>query len=196
METNANPGVAGEQNTVTSSSGMASGASSGAGARQQQPGSRDAGMPSQQQGAKAQARNVIVEAKDRAQDRVRSAITQTKSSAATTIGGLAQSLLLSSQTLNDQQNGAARYVEQAAERLERASQYLETADINDVMRRTEDWARKNPPLFIGGALALGILGARFLKSSAPSADQFADSASGGSMQFSDREVSTPLTEEP
>ena len=181
METNANSGVVGDEGYATSSPGTPGVQSIGAGA------------PQSQQGAKAHARNVIGEAKDRAQDRVRSAVTQTKTSAATTLGGLAQSLLLSSQTLSDQQNAASRYVEQAAERIEDVARYLETADINDVMRRTENWARKNPPLFIGGALALGILGARFLKSSAPPLGQ---QGSSMSTSFSDREVSTPLTEEP
>ncbi|MFL5525777.1 MAG: hypothetical protein ACJ79I_05045 [Gemmatimonadaceae bacterium] len=167
METNANPDVMGDQTNTAGSLDM-----------------------------KSYPRGTIEEARDRAQERVRSAITETKTSAATTLGGLAQSLLLSSQTLNDQQNGAARYVEQAAERIERASKYLETADINDVMRRTEAWARKNPPLFLGAALALGILGARFFKSGAPAGDQLAGSTAARSGQFRDREVRTPLTEEP
>ena len=32
------------------------------------------------------------------------------------------------------------------------------------MSDAEDWARRNPALFLGGAFALGLLASRFLKS--------------------------------
>jgi hypothetical protein len=35
-----------------------------------------------------------------------------------------------------------------------------------MVRNVEDFARRQPALFIGGAFMLGLLGARFLKSSA------------------------------
>lgn len=65
-------------------------------------------------------------------------------------------------------NMAAPYVDKAAQQLERLSSFLRTADANQVVRSVESFARREPLLFLGGAFTLGILAARFLKSSARS----------------------------
>ncbi len=57
------------------------------------------------------------------------------------------------------------YIEKAAEKLETASQFLRTANLKDLRGTLETFARREPALFLGGALALGALAARFLKSS-------------------------------
>jgi predicted AlkP superfamily pyrophosphatase or phosphodiesterase len=64
----------------------------------------------------------------------------------------------------------ARYSNQVADRVERASTYLEEHDLDELMVEAEDFARRQPELFIGGAFTLGLLAARFLKSSASSLD--------------------------
>lgn len=61
----------------------------------------------------------------------------------------------------------ARYGETLAEKIESFSGYVENATIKDLAREAEDFARKQPALFIGGAFLVGILAARFLKTSAP-----------------------------
>jgi hypothetical protein len=45
------------------------------------------------------------------------------------------------------------------------SNYLQNTDVSEMVDRTEEFARRRPALFLGGAFALGLLGARFLKSS-------------------------------
>jgi hypothetical protein len=65
---------------------------------------------------------------------------------------------------NDQTSGYAQYVNQAAEQVDRFSGYLQHHDARDIMADAEDWARRNPALFLGGAFALGLLASRFLKS--------------------------------
>ena len=68
--------------------------------------------------------------------------------------------------LRDQhEQRASQYVDQAAEQLERFGGYLRSADVHDMADRVEDAARRQPALFLGGMLALGLAGARFLKSS-------------------------------
>jgi ElaB/YqjD/DUF883 family membrane-anchored ribosome-binding protein len=136
----------------------------------------------------SQGETLIDKAKTTAQDRVRSAVGSRKSQAVETVSGLAQSLLLAGQNLQDQQSPAARLVEQAAERLDRVAQYLETTEPDALVRRTESWARQNPALFIGGAFVVGILGARFLKSSRPENNLPARIDDGSGASFSDREV--------
>lgn len=58
----------------------------------------------------------------------------------------------------------ARYGDSLAEQVEQFSDYLEKKDLRDLVKDVEVFARRNPAVFIGGAFALGIVAARFLKS--------------------------------
>jgi hypothetical protein len=60
---------------------------------------------------------------------------------------------------------AGRYAGKAAEGLERLSDDLRGADFDQLVARTENYARRNPAVFLGGAVAAGFLFARFIKSS-------------------------------
>ncbi|HSV28324.1 MAG TPA: hypothetical protein VLL76_02160, partial [Candidatus Omnitrophota bacterium] len=53
----------------------------------------------------------------------------------------------------------------AAEQLDRVSNYLRQSDWNDILVGAENFARRQPYWFVGGAVAAGFLMARFLKSS-------------------------------
>lgn len=61
-------------------------------------------------------------------------------------------------------NIAAQYTNQAADKVEQLTGYLERRDFKGLVRDLEDLAHKNPAIFLGGAFALGILAARFFKS--------------------------------
>lgn len=60
---------------------------------------------------------------------------------------------------------AGKYGDSLAEQVEKISHYVEDKDFGELARDAEQFARRNPALFVGGAFALGILAARFLKSS-------------------------------
>lgn len=116
--------------------------------------------------AKETAQQFAGQVKDQVGQRAGSMFDQSKSRAADTLGGVAQTLRHSTQQLQDQQLGSAtHYVEQAADQIDRLSQYLRTADMHDMTERAESLARRQPALFLGGLFALGLAGARFLKSS-------------------------------
>jgi len=67
-----------------------------------------------------------------------------------------------------QTNGmVAGFVDGAAGQVDNAAQYLRGHSVNDLMTEAEDLARRNSTVFLGGAFVLGILAARFLKSSPP-----------------------------
>lgn len=136
-------------------------------------------------------KSLMDKTRERARERVQSGLHTGTAAASVAMSSVAQSLLNSSEQLKDQQNGAATLVQQAAERLEDAAQYLESTDLDQVIRGTETWARRNPALFLGGAFLLGVIGARFLKSSAPQPSALVVRQS----TFSDREVRTPVAEE-
>jgi len=79
---------------------------------------------------------------------------------------VAQALRQTCQHLTEgEQTAAGEYIEQAAERVEKLTNYLRTRDVPSLLAETQHFARRNPGLFLGGAVALGFIGARFLKSS-------------------------------
>ncbi|MBV9168888.1 MAG: hypothetical protein JOZ81_02240 [Chloroflexi bacterium] len=97
-----------------------------------------------------------------------------------TLVTVAQALRQTGQQLNQQEQGAVGgYVEQAAERVERTTNYLRAHDVPDLIAETQDFARRQPGLFVTGALALGFLGARFLMSSGRRASQRSTTSSYG-----------------
>jgi F0F1-type ATP synthase membrane subunit b/b' len=65
---------------------------------------------------------------------------------------------------------AAQYGETLVSQVEDLAGYLDRADLNKLTRDVESLARRNPAVFIGGAFALGILAARFIKSSSARAN--------------------------
>jgi hypothetical protein len=50
--------------------------------------------------------------------------------------------------------------------VERLSGYLRSNSVSDMVSGVEEFARRQPAIFIGSACMLGLLAARFLKSSA------------------------------
>ncbi|MDB4939502.1 MAG: hypothetical protein JWP87_6474 [Labilithrix sp.] len=72
----------------------------------------------------------------------------------------------------------------AADSIENVAQFFEGKQIGEVVRDVERFARREPALFLGAAFALGLIGGRFLKSSAPrrsDAGPDARGAAGGSV---------------
>jgi ElaB/YqjD/DUF883 family membrane-anchored ribosome-binding protein len=113
--------------------------------------------------AKARAGRLLDDAKERA----RSAIDERKEGLAQDVGDFAHALRVSASDLEEHNKAyVAHYVEQAASSVEQIADTLQRQDLTDLMRRTEDFARRQPGLFIGGAVAAGFALARFLKSSA------------------------------
>ena len=84
------------------------------------------------------------------------------------VGGVTNAIRQTTQTLRDQQHDTdARYVEQATGQLDRITQRLKDKDVGELIEDAQRLARRQPAMFVFGAFALGLLGARFLKSSPP-----------------------------
>jgi hypothetical protein len=124
-------------------------------ARQHQPGS--GGI----ENVKDKALDIAADARDAATERLESR----KNRAADTLSGVARSLRSSGEQLEGDQHGAGEYIRQAADQVERLAGYLQHRDVSDMLDQAEDFARRQPALFVGSAFALGLVGARFLKSS-------------------------------
>jgi hypothetical protein len=63
----------------------------------------------------------------------------------------------------------AQYADKTSDQVERFSGYLRETEVDEMVEEARGFARSRPGLFLGGALALGFLGARFLKSSSQEA---------------------------
>jgi len=116
----------------------------------------------------AEAKNLSSQVGRSAQELVKGEVGKRTEKGAEDLDAVAGALRRSGHELED--NIAAPYVVKAADQIERVSQFLRTAEPRDILQSVENFARREPVLFLGGALALGLLGARFLKSSARSVD--------------------------
>jgi ElaB/YqjD/DUF883 family membrane-anchored ribosome-binding protein len=117
------------------------------------------------------AREAASEAQQKVGQQLKSSVDSGKVKAADTLDILAQTLSQSGQQLRSDNNlgAASQYVDRAGDQLRRASDYLRNTNVDEIVRNTEEFARRQPAIFIGGAFALGILAARFIKASqAPS----------------------------
>ncbi len=65
----------------------------------------------------------------------------------------------------DDQESIARYIHRAAAQVENVADYLGRRDLRGLAQDAEQFARREPALFLGGAFTLGLFAARFLKSS-------------------------------
>src|SRR5688500_15269813 len=145
--------------TATTTQNEAQGGGLGVG----QPGAQSGSVVEQ---TKEKAQELAGQVQQKATQRVESGLTRGKSQAAETQNTVAQSLSISGQQLRERnQEPVSRYVDQVADRVQRVSNYLQNTDVSEIVDSAEEFARKRPALFLGGAFALGLLGARFLKSS-------------------------------
>jgi hypothetical protein len=96
------------------------------------------------------------------------------------LGSVAQALRDSSRSLGRDGNApVGQYAETAAEQIERVAGYLQQRDMEQLVGDAERYARRNPGVFLGGALLLGMLAARFLKSAPMDADEEGSDTSYG-----------------
>jgi hypothetical protein len=79
---------------------------------------------------------------------------------------------------NQDQGPVAQYAaevgDSVAGQVERFANYLRGRDVRQIVNDTEDLARRSPVMFLGGAFVLGFAASRFLKSSRPTRDPFAN----------------------
>jgi hypothetical protein len=74
----------------------------------------------------------------------------------------------------------------AALQAERSAQFLRESDARQIITKVEDAARRQPLVFLGGALLLGAIAARFLKAAGN-----ADSPANGQLAPASGETYAP-----
>lgn len=131
--------------------------------------------------------------KDRIRQTANTQLNRQKDRATDELGNVAQAVRQTTQQLRERdQHTAAHYIEQAANQLQRFSEGLKNKDVAELLNDAQRLARRQPALFIGGAFALGLIGARFFKSSPPNADRDYDHPTVGAAGLGEYERSTPL----
>jgi hypothetical protein len=123
--------------------------------------------------ARAQIREVKDQVVDQAKtsfrqarDSASSSLNESRHQAADRIGGIASAVRSTSEHLrSENQTGAANLTDSLAEQVERLSSYLRDRDLRAFRDDIENFARRQPAVAVGVALGLGMLGARFFKSS-------------------------------
>jgi hypothetical protein len=146
----------GTEQGLPGTSGEGANAGTGGGAREQVRQAKDKVVD--------QARTTLRDARERAG----SSFTDTKRQAADRIGGVGSALHRTSETLRgEDQARFADVADNVARQIDRVADYLRDSDGQAIARDIESLARRQPALVFAGAFAIGILAARFFKSSAP-----------------------------
>jgi hypothetical protein len=102
--------------------------------------------------------------KDRIRERATTQLTTQKDLLSTGLGNVASAARQSTQMLRERQHDAiALYVDKAADGLDRFSTRLRERNVDDILVDVGRAAKKQPALFIGTAVAIGIIGARLVQ---------------------------------
>jgi len=138
---------------------------------------------------------------DRVRQGASSQLSSQKTKATDGIGTVAQAVRQTTQHLREHQHETiARYVDEAANQLERVSNQLRDKDVGELMQDAQRFARRQPAVFIGSAFAIGLLGARFLKISRDRDDEAGRNLyarTSGDYNYNDRYATpAPLTSPP
>lgn len=118
------------------------------------------------QEATEQVRERAQEAGEQARGRLQQEIDSRTTQAGEGVGSTAETVRKVSRSLREEgQDGPARAAEQAAERMDRAGEWLRESDADRIVRDVERFGRERPWAFALGGLALGFAAARMLKAS-------------------------------
>ncbi len=113
------------------------------------------------EGIAGMARNFASQAQQKAGEQVRSSVEKGRTRAVDTLQEVARTL---KQANEGGDNPTGEYMGKAGDQVERFASFLQNTDPKQMLTQTEAFARRQPALFLGGAFALGVIAARFLKS--------------------------------
>lgn len=121
--------------------------------------------------AKGRAEKAVEQVYEQVSDETSAKISDKKSQVAQGLSTVAENLRQADKNMQDAEeeipiaNVAGKYTDSLAGKIDQASDYIDKKDLGEMLGDAERFARRNPAIFIGGAFALGLLFARFLKSS-------------------------------
>jgi len=120
-----------------------------------------------------QAKAVVGDTAGKVRDQALSQIDAQKGRATDALSNISQAVRKTGDHLREQdQASIAQYADAAAEQIDRFSTYLNNRDIGQMATELQHFARRQPAVFLGGALVAGLIAARFLKSSSQQAQNY------------------------
>jgi len=136
---------------------------------------------------------------DQVREQATSQLSSQKDRVAEGMGNVAHLIRMTGdQMRQNNQEGVAQFTDQAANRVENFSRFLQDREPGEIVREVENFARREPVLFLGGAFTLVLLAARFLKSSNPTSqsDQNTNTLARRQGYGTTSATSAPLTPPP
>ena len=110
---------------------------------------------------------------EQAKQQATSQLDSQKERASSSLNSISKALHDASGTLRDEDQGAAAgYVNDAANQLEQFADILQNRSVGELLDEAKRYARREPAVFLGGAMVIGLFGARFLKSSNPETSRY------------------------
>lgn len=129
----------------------------------------------------------------------RSALSAQKERAATGLHDIVEVLHATGNQLRDHDRGSvADYADRIADRVDEFARNLQDRDVGELIADAEDYARQHPEIVLGGALVLGLVMARFLKSSSYRPEREGEMAYGRARVYPERRMPSeqPMPEMP
>ena len=129
----------------------------------------------------SEARQVASDLADRATRSAERQFAGGKERAAEAVGQLAEALRHTGETMSSgtEMPALKEYLGRAASQADGLSDYLRENSLTDMVGDVERFARRKPVLFVGGALLIGLVGSRFLRSSQSGGSSSSASAQPG-----------------
>jgi hypothetical protein len=113
-----------------------------------------------------QAQQKLMQVAGTAQEQAKSQLGGQLDQVGEALGSVADAMSSVGKQLREKdQDHLATLADQAAQRVDRFSGYVKGHDVDQLIGDVEDFARRQPMVFVGGAFVLGLMAARFLKSS-------------------------------
>lgn len=114
------------------------------------------------------AQQTVSEKASQARQKGMSQLAQRKTQAADSLSDVSEAVSqVGGQLRQSNHESLAQYAEMATEQVDRFASYLRQRDVGEMLDQVQDFARRQPAVILGGAFVLGVIGARFFKSSAP-----------------------------
>jgi len=101
-----------------------------------------------------------------ATDKLIAAVEEQKSAGADYVNIIANAVRRAGKEIETDLPQAGPYLRMAAEHIENASDAVRRRDLNELVGTVQDFARRQPAVFLGGTLLAGFAAIRFLKTSA------------------------------
>lgn len=118
--------------------------------------------PNLKKAAKEQVSELANEARDAIHDKATETAAEAQNAAADSVQSYADAASAAASRF-DPDTMQAEAVRHLADRIEGFARDIRTTELDELIRNTSNFARRNPMLFIGAAAALGFVATRFLK---------------------------------